>query len=178
MATGRTTQLTGAIGEFLVAAELCRRGLLATPFAGNVPHYDIIASGQFGGHVAVQVKAINGQTWQFDIRKFAKVSLEGGRQTIGQLESEPFPDLTYVFVVLRPEPRSEPNERDRFFVLKWKELQDILVPEYEHYLRKHNGIRPKKADSYHTALAVGQVEAFEDRWNVILDQVPKSPDQG
>ena len=49
MATGRATKLTGAVGEFVVAAELCRRGLLATPFAGNVPHYDIIASGQSGG---------------------------------------------------------------------------------------------------------------------------------
>jgi hypothetical protein len=65
LATGLATKLTGAVGEFLVAAELCRRNLLATPFAGNVPHYDMIASGQFGGHVAVQVKAINGLTWQF-----------------------------------------------------------------------------------------------------------------
>jgi len=48
MATGLENKLTGAIGEFLVAAELCRRGLLATPFAGNVPHYDIIASGPRG----------------------------------------------------------------------------------------------------------------------------------
>jgi hypothetical protein len=55
MATGQSTKLTAAAGEFLVAAELCRRGLLATPFAGNVPHYDSIASGQSGGHVAVQV---------------------------------------------------------------------------------------------------------------------------
>ena len=43
MASGRGTKLTGAVGEFLVAAELCRRNLVATPFSGNVPHYDIIA---------------------------------------------------------------------------------------------------------------------------------------
>src|SRR5208337_2592159 len=57
MTTGQATKLTGAVGEFLVAAGLCRRGLLATPFAGNVPHYDIIASWRSGGHVAVQAKA-------------------------------------------------------------------------------------------------------------------------
>jgi hypothetical protein len=62
MTTGRTTQLTGSAGEFFVAAELCRLDLLATPFAGNVPHHDMIASGQSGGHLAVQVKAINGPT--------------------------------------------------------------------------------------------------------------------
>jgi hypothetical protein len=39
MATGRSNQLTGHIGEHLVAAELGRMGLFATPFAGNVPDY-------------------------------------------------------------------------------------------------------------------------------------------
>ena len=44
MATGRTSKLVGQTGEYLVAAELSRRGLIATTFTGNVPHYDIIAS--------------------------------------------------------------------------------------------------------------------------------------
>jgi hypothetical protein len=99
MATGRDTQLTGAVGEFRVAAELCRRGLLATPFAGNVPHYDIVASGQHGGHAAIQVKAINGGAWQFDIRRFLQVTLQGTRQVPGGVVQEPYPRL---------------NERPRF----------------------------------------------------------------
>ena len=61
MATGRSTKLTGATGEFLVSAELCRRGLIATPFSGNVPHYDIIASDEIGGHLVIQVKAERGR---------------------------------------------------------------------------------------------------------------------
>lgn len=43
MATGRSTKLTGALGEYLVAAELSRRGFIAAPFACNVPHFDILA---------------------------------------------------------------------------------------------------------------------------------------
>jgi hypothetical protein len=103
MATGQANKLTGAVGEFLVAAELCRRGLLATPFAGNVPHYDIIASGQSGGHVAVQVKAINRHAWQFDIRKFLDVHMDedGKRQILGAPQQEPFPELMCVLVVLK-----------------------------------------------------------------------------
>lgn len=103
MATGLSIKLTGAVGEFLVAGELCRRGLLATPFAGNVPHYDIIASGQYGGHVAVQVKAINGPTWQFDIRKFldAHMADDKNHQILGARQPEPFPDLMCVLVVLK-----------------------------------------------------------------------------
>ena len=170
MATGRATKLTGAIGEFLVAAELCRCDLLATPFAGNVPHYDIIASGQFGGHVAVQVKAINGLTWQFDIRKFADVHLDGDalHQIVGQLQPEPFPGLMCVLVALKK------TGQDRFFILEWKELQNILVPAYKAYLAKHNGIRPKVQDSFHAALAISDVEPFENKWRKIQDLVPSS----
>ncbi len=44
MATGHSNKLVGQTGECLVAAELGRRGLIATTFTGNVPRYDIIAS--------------------------------------------------------------------------------------------------------------------------------------
>ena len=167
MATGRSTQLTGATGEFLVAAELCRLGLLATPFAGNVPHYDIIASGQFGGHLAVQVKAINATSWQFDIRRFVDVQLaeDGKHQIIGDRCCEPFADLICVLVVLRK------TGQDRFFVLEWKELQDILVRAHEAYLAKHGGVRPKAPDSFHCALGIRDVEPFENQWEKILKRV-------
>jgi len=167
-ATGRATKLTGAVGEFLVAAELCRSGLLATPFAGNVPHYDIIASGQSGGHVAVQVKAINGlTTWQFDIRKFVDVQLDGKRQIVKEPLPEPFPGLIVVLVVLIT------TGRDRFFILEWKELQETLVSGYKTYLAKHDGIRPRAPESFHTALSISDVERFKGEWDTILRRVPK-----
>ena len=56
MATGRQIQLTKQVGEYLVAAELSRRGLLTTTFAGNVPAYDIVATGGRGQTALVQVK--------------------------------------------------------------------------------------------------------------------------
>ncbi len=43
MATGRSNYLTKQAGEYLVAAELSRRGYIATTFTGNLPDYDIIA---------------------------------------------------------------------------------------------------------------------------------------
>jgi hypothetical protein len=168
MATGQATKLTGAVGEFLVAAELCRRGLLATPFAGNVPHYDIIASGQSGGHVAVQVKAINGHAWQFDIRKFLDVQMDhdGKRQIFGAPQQEPFPELMCVLVVLKK------TGQDRFFILEWKELQNLLVRAYTGYLSKHNFVRPRAPGSFHTALAISDVEPFENERRKIMNRVP------
>jgi Holliday junction resolvase-like predicted endonuclease len=58
MATGRQMKLVGQKGEYLVAAELGRRGLIATTFTGNVPDYDIIVSTEQGKHISVQVKTI------------------------------------------------------------------------------------------------------------------------
>ena len=83
MATGRQIQLTKQVGEYLVAAELSRRGLLTATFAGNVPAYDIVATGGRGQTALVQVKAIAGPSWQFDIRTFADVRCTAGAQTMG-----------------------------------------------------------------------------------------------
>ncbi|HME06306.1 MAG TPA: hypothetical protein VKG25_04615 [Bryobacteraceae bacterium] len=170
MATGLSIKLTGAIGEFLVAGELCRRGLLATPFAGNVPHYDIIASGQYGGHVAVQVKAINGPTWQFDIRKFldAHMADDKNHQVLGSRQPEPFPDLMCVLVVLKG------TGKDRFFILEWKELQDVLATGYEAYIEKKKGVRPRSPESFHTALRISSVASFENQWQKIVGRVPQT----
>jgi len=60
MATGRQIQLTKQAGEYLVCAELCRRGFLATAFAGNVPDFDVLAVDEVNVVRPIQVKAING----------------------------------------------------------------------------------------------------------------------
>ena len=76
MATGRSNKLVGQTGEYLVAAELSRRGLIATTFTGNVPHYDVLASDEIGRYVSVQVKASRRSSWQFsDIRQFCEIQL-------------------------------------------------------------------------------------------------------
>ena len=56
MATGRQNKLVGQTGEYLVASELSRRGLIATTFTGNVPHYDIIASTEKGKHIIEEIE--------------------------------------------------------------------------------------------------------------------------
>lgn len=81
MATGLSSKLTGQIGEHLVTAELGRRGIIATPFAGNVPDIDILAyANGVTGHI--QVKAINKDSWQFDIRRFLNVVLTDKGQIV------------------------------------------------------------------------------------------------
>jgi hypothetical protein len=163
MATGRSTKLTGATGEFLVAAELCRRDLIATPFAGNVPHYDVIASGPGGGHVPVQVKAVNGNTWQFNIGSFLEVEFQAERQILGPKVQTPYPNLQVVLVALRNDAR----DHDRFFVLSWEQLRDLLADLHQRFLAKHGGQRPKAPRSLHVGLPIDAVLQFEDQWQVI-----------
>ena len=144
MATGRQVQLTKQVGEYLVAAELSRRGLLTATFAGNVPDYDIVATGGRGQTALVQVKAIAGPSWQFDIRTFADVRCQAGAQTMGQPTTPPAGDL--------------------ICVLRWPELQRVLLNGYRGYLARHGGRRPKRADSFHTALRETHIEPFLDNW--------------
>lgn len=168
MSTGRDTKLTGAIGEFLVSAELSRRGLLATPFSGNVPYYDIIASDNDGGHVVIQVKAINKQNWQFDVKKYAKIIMEGNRQIIGNLHPEPYPNLYCAFVAL-----GDSNQSDRYFIFSWMELRDTIINNHKKYLNKHGGVRPKAPNSTHCSVGISELAHFQDNWDAIINAAQK-----
>jgi len=82
MATGSSTQLTRQIGEHLVAAKLGRLGLFATPFAGNVPDFDLVVANASGQSSLIQVKAINGPSWQFNASTFLNIEMVGNEQVV------------------------------------------------------------------------------------------------
>ena len=162
MATGRNNKLVGQTGEYLVAAELSRRGMIATTFTGNVPHYDIIASDETGKHISVQVKASRGSSWQLgDIRRFCNITSDNGRQVVGQKEPCPVQRLIVVFVKIGK------AGDDSFYILPWEQLCDMLVEQYSSFLQKHNGIRPKRSDSYHCAIEEKTLKPFKDQWDFI-----------
>ncbi len=99
MTTGRNNKLVGQTGEYLVAAELSRRGFIATTFTGNVPHYDIIASDEAGQHVSVQVKASRGTSWQFgNIKLYCDITFDGKKQVVGNKKLSPVRGLVMSFV--------------------------------------------------------------------------------
>ena len=162
MSQGWANQTAKQVGEYLVAAELSRIGFMSTPFAGNVPHLDILATNESGRIIAVQVKAIRGRSWQFDIRKFGKVRLDGKRQIVEDVQPEPYKGLWCVMVAL-----GEGGSQDQFYVLRWKKLRDIIVHNHKAYLRKHGGVRPKRPDSYHMALKTQDLEPYRGKWDQI-----------
>jgi len=168
MATGRSNYLTKQTGEYIVAAELSRRGFIATTFTGNVPSYDIVAVDDRGGHALVQVKAIAGTSWQLNIGQFANVTFDGPKQIIqGQLD-DPYPDLICVMVQIAP---PDSGRADRFFVLPWRELGQILIAGHSKFLAKHGGVRPRKPESLHTAVQPKALARWEGRWQVLTERV-------
>ena len=162
MATGRSNQLVGQTGEYLVAAELSRRGLIATTFTGNVPHYDIIASDEAGRHVSVQVKAGRGVSWQFgDIRRYCELTFDGKRQAIGEPKPCPVRRLVVVFVKI------DEDGNDRFYILTWNRLRDFLIRQHKVYLQKHDGVRPQRWDSLHSAITEKALLRYREKWDTI-----------
>lgn len=162
MATGRSNKLVGQTGEYLIAAELSRRGLIATTFTGNVPHYDIIASDETGRHVSLQVKASRGASWQFgNITQYCDIRFAGKRQVVGKPKACPVNRLIVAFV------RIADNGKDSFYILPWGTLRDMLVEHHSGFLARHDGMRPKKWDSLHCAIEEKVLKPHEDRWDVI-----------
>jgi hypothetical protein len=162
MATGRSNKLVGQTGEYLVAAELSRRGYIATTFTGNVPDYDIIASNEKGKHVSVQVKASSGSSWQFrDVSRFFEISFKGRHQIVGRPKRCPVQHLVVVFVVIGA------KREDRFYILKWTTLRNLLIKHHKTFLAEHGGKRPKKWDSLHCAILEKTMKRHLDKWDVI-----------
>ena len=75
----------------------------------------------------------------------------------------PVPGLMFVLVMLNG------TGKDRFFVVPWDNLRDILVTEYSEYLKKHDGIRPKNPKRKHCSLKPTSLRSFENRWELLLE---------
>ena len=126
MATGRSNQLTCQVGEHLVAAELGLMGFLATPFAGNVPNFDLLVANEAEMAIPVQVKAIKGpSSWQFSATTFLDLEFKDGVQTVLGPKATPNPGLVGVLVFLSG------AGKDEFFTQKFKDLQDHFVKTYK-----------------------------------------------
>ena len=165
MATGRSIQLNKQIGEYLVACELARRGLLVATFSGNVPDFDIIAGDGNGQSIPIQVKTIRGGDWQFTVDKFIEVRFEGKKQILGSKVVPRIPHLIYVFVL------ATEYGKDKFFILEWEQLQDIAISGYAAWLAAKGGVRPRNYKSLHCSVSPKQLAEFENQWEKITERL-------
>ena len=155
MKRGYRTQLTRQIGEHLVVAQLGRRGIIATPFAGNVPDYDVLASDASGNSVPIQVKAINGPAWQFSATTFLNIEMKGDRQIVKGKVKLRHPKLIYVFVHLKP------DNQDDYYIFRKEFIQEHLLQTYK------GGVRPRNPKSFHCTLLPKDIRRYKDNWKLI-----------
>jgi hypothetical protein len=141
------TQLTRQIGEHLVVAELGRYGIAATPFAGNMPYYDIVALTQTGRSIYIQVKAINSGDWQLNANHFLVVEYDKASNTQNSDELRPTPVDPLIFVLVK----IIESGKDEFYVLSYSEVQQIV---------KNNYMRTD-GKSHHFALRKTFVESYK-----------------
>lgn len=142
-------------------AELGRRGIVATAFAGNVPDIDVLAyANDTTAHL--QVKAWRAGSVHFNATRFIHIDFEGDRQTVRGLDETLDGDLIFVFVKIGKSAGS-----DKFFVLQQQELQRIIADNYDAWLSKHGGIRPRNPKTTHCAVQEEQLAPFEGNWALV-----------
>ena len=155
-ASGRDRQLTRQIGEHLVAAELGRMRYVATPFAGNIPMYDLLAANISGRAIPIQVKAINGGSWQFDAGMFLDIESVDGRQIVKGKKTLVHPELLCIFVLLKG------PGADEFYIFRLSDLQEHCERVY-----KARGPASKNPKSTHCAVSPKDFERFLGNWELL-----------
>ena len=58
---------------------------------------------------------------------------------------------------------------DRFFIIKEADFNKLLGNHYRTNLEKHEGVRPKKHDSYHAGIRPEQLAQYENNWELFDD---------
>jgi hypothetical protein len=109
------------------------------------------------------VQRFRGGSWQFaNISNYCTVSFSGKQQIVGKAKPCPIARLVMVFV------KVEDTGEDRFYVLTWQKLRDLLIKEHKSYLTKHNGVRPKRWDSLHCAITERVLAKYQNNWDLVF----------
>lgn len=163
----RQMTVIGQAGEFLVSAELARRGYFCTPFAKNVPKFDLITIDKNLQSLPIQVKTIRKSSPDFpgSAKTWMEVKFEGNVQNVRKKKLSDS-NLIFVYVVL-----GENYGEDRFFILRKKESQNIHFKKYKSWLKKHGGVRPKNPKSLHCSIVPKDLEEYENNWALIGKEI-------
>ena len=168
-------QATGRAGEHYVAAELNRRGAYATPFSGNVPDMDIIATSTDGARIAfIQVKTKHPRSnWQVMLnRGWAEITPHGCPGD-GSCGDECTPKLNepirgkenhyWVFVSLQK------DGGQHYFIVPDDDVRRSLVRDkHLAYLEGNGGQMPGvKHDSIHHSFKDKDLQPWRDKWDTL-----------
>ena len=156
-----STKLSGQIGENLVVAELGRRGIIATAFAGNVPEIDILAY-KDKRSIPIQVKALKDGSLRTRADYYLNIHFDGKTQTVLGKREDINRDLTFIIVKV-----GERLGEDVFYICDQGIIQDLVLKGHSSFLKKHGGIRPRKPSSFDCSVDLNDLNGARDRWELI-----------
>ena len=152
-------QTTGAAGEFLVAAELARRGWVPSITPRGVERTDILAQHASNDRlIAVQVKTAS-PTYQF--RLGAK----------NEAPSRTWADQWYVLVSL-----GALDERARFYVVPTNVVSALVYVGHRAWLAGTKRDGSARKDTSMRAIRPEQIGAYRDAWELLLEPASEAPE--
>ena len=154
-------KLSGQIGENLVVAELGRRGIIATAFAGNVPEIDILAY-KDKRSIPIQVKALKVGSLRTRADYYLNIHFDGRTQTVLGKREDINRDLTFIIVKV-----GERLGEDVFYICDQGIIQDLVLKGHSSFLKKHGGIRPRKPSSFDCSVDLKDLDSARDAWELI-----------
>lgn len=155
--------ITGSSGEFFVAAEIAKRGGIATLTLKNTPTIDILATNlKKGAFANIQVKTRskdNKQGWVLNDKVEKKSDIK---------------NHFYVFVNLKAD-----NELNDYYIIPHNEFAEFIKDKHQRWLnskgrngKKHNdnnirNFKPDRANSdfYNDDYKLGK--KYKDKWDIL-----------
>jgi hypothetical protein len=153
----RPTGLTGAAGEYFVAAELSLRGWLATVTIKNAPWTDVLAQiPDRGLAVAIQTKTASGGT-RFQLNEKCEIPATAQNQW-------------YVFVRLQAK-----ETRPNFYVVPHNIVAGATYAEHRWWLSEPALDGTPHKDNPRRVIGAQHVTGYEDRWDLLERPADEAP---
>ncbi len=144
------TIFSGVAGELYVAAEISRRGAIATITAKNTPDIDVIGTTKDGSRTAIiQVKA--GRS-------------DGGGFIVGTSAMREYPPSSFhVFVLMKN------DEAPKFWIIPSNTVANIAETDYQNWLKKKaiaTSTAPRKFDWKHLK-SEESIKRYQNQWELL-----------
>lgn len=133
-----------------MAAELNRKGALATLYLTNTPRVDVVATSPDGGdtiNIQVKTKRTRSGSWHWDTKK-----AEAERRA---------PETDYmIFVDLA-------DEHPAYYIRRLSDVAEQSLARHNAWLKERGGKHPRNEDSTHMSIRMETVALGKGAWDVL-----------
>jgi hypothetical protein len=165
--------ITGAAGEYFVAAELSARGWIATISVRGAPGTDVLAQhAETGRLIAVQTKTAGPGMTDFQLGGSTKTDVDADGNRIPLHDEIPAKDDNewFVFVGLK-----EPGERPDYFVVPRDVVAVLIYAEHVYLTRTPKKGGGERAGAAHRRLCRQDLGPYRDQFQLLLASSRQAP---